>query len=134
MTAYELDVLRRNRDVLRKRGVAFGIDLADECNEQTSCLQAEVAPGEMRLSQRPVSDVQSENMLDQESLINKFKFLVANGIIDDKTYVNFESWNVRPIEVGHETAENKKGSFADTVLRLVREIKQYGWTRNSTAQ
>ena len=72
-TAYALDVLRRNRDVLNKRGIAFGVDLADECNEQTSCLQAEVAPREMRLSHRPVSDVQSENMLDQESLINKFE-------------------------------------------------------------
>jgi hypothetical protein len=128
-TAYALDVLRRNRDVLNKHGIAFGVDLVDECNEQTSCIQAEVAPGEMRLSHRAASDAQSENMLDQESLINKFKFLVANDIIDDKTHVNFESWNVRPAEMGDETAESKKGSFANTVLKLVREITQRGWTR-----
>jgi len=126
-TAYALDVLHRDREVLHKHGVAFGIDLVDQCETQIACVQVAVAPGQLRQELKTADDVHSENMLYQQSLLNKFRFLVDNGIIDQDTHVRFESWSTRPVETKNETAENKQGSFANTVLLLTREfIVQHG--------
>jgi len=131
-TGYSLDAMRRNKDVLRKQGIAFGVDLADECNEQTSCIQVVSASGEMRLEHSAVKDVRSINLLDQRSLVNKFQFLVDNNIIDRDTNVRFESWSVRPIEAKDETTEKQEGSFANTVLLLKHEfVIPGGWKRES---
>lgn len=129
-TGYALDVLRRNKNVLHQHGVSFGIDLTDECNEEPACVQVSPAAGQMRLDHENASDSKSENMLDQKSLLNKFDFLRANGIIDRDTHVRFESWTVRPIEQGQEIDETTQGSYANTTLQIVRDtIRPLGWVR-----
>ena len=131
-TAYSLDVLRRDREVLRKHGVAFGVDLTDECNEQLACVQAVSAKGGMRLKQENMNDAKLENVRDQELLVNKFAFLVANGIVDRDTHVRFKFWSVRPVETEDETGENRTASFANTALLLIRQfIMRRGGTQES---
>jgi len=132
-TDYALDVLRRNKDVLRKHGVAFGVDLADECNEQLGCQQISPASGQMKLEQESISDDKSINLLDQRSLSQKFEFLLANGIIDQSTHVRFESWSARPIEKEGQIDETIQGSYANTALRIVcRVIAPLGWLQPAT--
>jgi hypothetical protein len=127
-TNYALDALRRDRAVLRKYGVSFGVDLADECNEQPNCVEVETAPQEMQLEQKISTDTQSENILNQDSLVNKFKFLVDNGIINRNTHVRFESWSVRPIEQGDAVSERNETSYANTVRGLIQKfIYSHRW-------
>ena len=64
--------------------------------------------------------------------MNKFAFLVANGIVDRDTHVRFKSWSVRPVETEDETGENRTASFANTALLLIRQfIMRRGWTQKS---
>lgn len=133
-TGYALDVLRMNKDVLRKHGVAFGVNLADECNEELGCQQISRSPGKMVREQESVSDTQSINILDQKSLRQKFRFLVANGIIDRSTHVRFESWSARPIEKNAEVDESKPGSYANTAIQIFcGEIAPRKWLKKEIA-
>jgi len=127
-TEYALDVLRRNKDVLRKHGVAFGVDLADECNEKLDCEQISRAAGEIKFEREKTAGRESINLLDQKSLLQKFNFLLANGIIDRDTNVRFESWSVRPIELRRQVDEKIPGSYANTMLHIVCDgIAPLGW-------
>ena len=128
-TAYALEAMRRDRTELRKHGVAFGVDLADQCNTQITCVQIITSPTEFAEKSETVDDVPSENMLYQRSMVDKFEFLIDNGIIDLDTRVRFESWSVRPIETKEQTAEDTPGSFANTVRLMTRQfIVPRGWT------
>jgi hypothetical protein len=126
-TNYTLDVLRRNKDVLSQHAVGFGIDLTDECNERVSCIQFSSEPGKMRLGQKTTTDMKSNNILNQQSLMNKLSFLVDNGIIDKNTYVRLEGWSSRPVERADETAELTRGSFANTMTLMQKFISQRNW-------
>jgi hypothetical protein len=129
-TGYALDVLRRNKDVLSKHGVSFGVDLSDECNERAMCLQVSRTPGHMSLEQEKVDDSKSENLLNRDSLVHKFEFLHANGIIDRDTHLRFESWSRRPIEQGPQVDEANPGSYANTMLHMIcGVITPLGWIR-----
>jgi len=61
-------------------------------------------------------------------LLQKFNFLLANGIIDRDTNVRFESWSVRPIELRRQVDEKIPGSYANTMLHIVCDgIAPLGW-------
>jgi len=127
-TAYALGVLRMNKAILEKRGVGFGIYMADECNEKPHCVEKETSPGRITLETTDAST--PENILDQQSILNKMHFLIANGIIDSHTRIMFESWSSRPFETGRQVNENTPGSFANTALRAFDQILvPNGWAK-----
>jgi hypothetical protein len=127
-TAYALDVLHKNKAVLEKRGVGFGILMADECNEKPYCVEKETSPGRLTLETANAST--PENILDQQSILNKMHFLIANGIIDSHTRIRFESWSSRPVETGQQINEKTPGSFANTALRAFDQVLiPKGWAK-----
>lgn len=127
-TAYALSVLRMNKTILEDSGVGFGIGMVDECNEKPHCVEKETTPG--RLALETSGPAISENIMFQQSIINKMHFLIASGIIDSNTRIRFESWSSRPFETGRQVNENTAGSFANTVLRAFNEILvPNGWAK-----
>lgn len=125
-TGYAMHVLTRNRAVLEAKGITFGIDLADECNDKPRCYMEAVS--ERLMFRTEDSSQTTENMLTQISILNKLGFYIDHGLINGRTALRIQSWTTRPFETGNQISEDIPGSFANTALRVLEQyLVRRGW-------
>ena len=121
-TDWALDVLRRNKAVLARHNVGFGLIINDHASAQRGFV-ATILPDFSRFIKFAQNDGTSENQLNQISTMNLAIFLKQKGIIDANTLLHLQSYSTdRPLETGARVAETVGGSFASTANRIINEI------------
>jgi len=116
LTPYAIDAIQRDKAVIRAHGVAFGIDLTDECDGKPGCVDGLTSVDHFGVV--PANSGSNDNGLDQQTIVNTYDFLRRSGVIDADTHVRIQSWSTRPHEVGAAVSEKSPGSFANTALYL----------------
>ena len=121
-TDYSLEVLRRNKAVLARHNIGFGLILNDHASPNRGHVTT-VTPDFSRVIDVVSTDGSTENQLNQVSTMNLTIFLKQKGIIDANTLIHIQSYSAdRPLEQGTQVAETVSGSFAATANRIINEL------------
>lgn len=122
-SAYSLDVLRRDKAVLKGYNVKFGVDMPDQCtgSDPAGCTVDPTSDGSALVKITRTPDY-TPNVLFEESMLNITTFLIQNGIIDADTNLRFETYFRRPSEIGAGVAEYKGHSYSYTLNRVFNEV------------
>lgn len=119
-TAYSVDVLRRNKQVLNALGVDFGLNIVNQCNNVsgTSAVNMTADFSASQCVDRPGIAV---NLINEESMLNLVDYFNRQGILDAGTRLRMGSWSKRPVEQGVSVNEGVSGSLAHVVNRIFDE-------------
>ena len=95
-TAYSVDVLKRNKQLLNALGVDFGLNIVNQCDNVSGTSAVNTNANFSALHCVDRSGV-AENLVNEESMLNLVDFIKRQGILDAGTPLRMRSWSKRPV-------------------------------------